>query len=285
MKTTFIPAYDTECAGRCLEACRTIVPLHRELGVPATFFLVTKLLEGAERKPYQELLGQPDFEVGSHTVTHPLLRDHPALNGKGVAWERVVDEVTRSKATIEDAFGRACEGFRSPCGFDDGLAGAPELVELVARTGYTYSSCLGWGPLYTLPVPLYQARTYAELGQPDLWEFPLHGWHENVLKGHNATPARFLLWPPVYPEHHVPGYVKTPEEEFEVLRFFIDKALEQELEYVTPIWHPWSLGKFDPEMKMLRMTFEYVRSRGCAFGTFRELRARRAKSSVAAAAD
>ena len=105
----------------------------------------------------------------------------------------------------------------------------------------------------------------------------------NVLKGHNATPGRFLLWPPVYPEHVVTGFVKTPREEFEVHRFFIRKACESGLPYATPIWHPWSLGRFDPEMRMLRVVFEYVRSNGLECATFAGLCERLAAPALQAA--
>ncbi len=200
MKTVFVPSYDTEAPGACLKACERIATLHREMNVPATFFIVAKLLEGGERKAYRELLDDPLFEIASHSCTHPLLRDHPALQAQAVPWPQVETEVRSSKEIVEDCFGRPCTGFRTPCGFADGLGDGP-LVELVARAGYAYSSSLAWGPQYSLPVPVQAPFTYAAKGCPDLWEFPAQGWHENVLKGHNATPGRFLLWPPVYPDH------------------------------------------------------------------------------------
>ncbi|MCW8131152.1 MAG: polysaccharide deacetylase family protein [Planctomycetota bacterium] len=281
MKTVFVPAYDTEAPGACLRACERIAEVHRAMDVPATFFVVGKLLLGEERAPYRRLLGDARFEIASHSMNHALLRDHPALEAPGVAWAQVEDEVRRSKGVIEDAFGRPCTGFRTPCAFVDGL-GAGRLPELVAACGYAYSSSTGWGPKYSLPVPVQPAYAYEDC--PKLWEFPAHGWHENVLKGHNATPGRYLLWPPVYPDHVVTRFVRTPEEEFAVHRYFIDKAVALGAEYATPIWHPWSLGKFDPEMRMLRLVFEYVRSRGMGFATFEQLRARKPAAPVPAAA-
>lgn len=275
MKTVFIPAYDTEAAARCQAACETIVPLHRAMEVPATFFIVTRLLEGAERPRYAELLRDERFEIASHTVNHILIREQKALGLPAAPWETIASEVARSKRTIEDVFERPCEGLRAPCSFEDGLGEDTRLIECLNREGYRYSSSQAWGPQCTLPAPLAQARRYDALGYPDLWEFPGHGWHENVLKGHNATPGRFLLWPPVYPDHLLARCVKTPEEEFAVNRFFIDKAVELNAEFVSLIWHPWSLGRFDPEMTMLRLTFDYVRSLGLPFATYRDLRARR----------
>ena len=123
----------------------------------------------------------------------------------------------------------------------------------------------------TIPAPLADAYTYAEQGRGGLWEFPAHGWHENVLKGHNATPGRLLLWPPLYPEMQLPGFVRTPREEYEVHRFFIDRAAAEGRRYVSLIWHPWSLGKFDPSMTILDLCFARAAEKGMTFARFEDL--------------
>lgn len=74
--TLFIPAYDTEHATECLPACRAIVEVHRRMDVPATFFIVGKLLE-ENGKAFREVLDDPLFEISSHTYSHKMLRDHP----------------------------------------------------------------------------------------------------------------------------------------------------------------------------------------------------------------
>jgi hypothetical protein len=85
-------------------------------------------------------------------------------------------------------------------------------------------------------------------------------------------PARVLLFPPLFPEAVPDDLIATPEEEFVINnRFFIDRALADELTYVSLIWHPWSLYLFDPEMKMLELTFRYVRDRGMEPCTFADL--------------
>ncbi len=99
---------------------------------------------------------------------------------------------------------------------------------------------------------------------------PGHGWHENLLKGHNLTdrPQRILAWPSPFPETIRLGPITTPEEEFAMNRLFIDRAIELDLPYVSFIWYPWSLARFDPAMTMLTMTFAYVRERGLEPTTF-----------------
>ena len=63
-------------------------------------------------------------------------------------------------------------------------------------------------------------------------------------------------------------YVKTPEEEFAFNnKPFVDAAVLEEMPLVSLIWHPWSLHRFDPDMRMLEITFAYVRERGLAVDT------------------
>jgi len=71
--------------------------------------------------------------------------------------------------------------------------------------------------------------------------------------------------------------VKTPEDEFNVHRFFIDRAVDDGLEYVSLIWHPWSLDRFDPSMKMLELLFDYVAGQGMKFARFEDLLQKRIK--------
>lgn len=270
-KTRFIPAYDTEKAGDCLQACRTIARIHQRMNVPATFFIVGKRLEeeGAE---YRALLGEfPLFEIASHTYSHRILRDHPH-GPPAVRGAERIREVVQGKETVEQTFDRPCLGIRPGYSFVDGLHGDVELVEVVAAAGFRYASSTAWGPDYTLPAPLAGPNNYAPEGYPALWELPAHGWHENVLKGHSLTdkPRRLLPWPIPFPEAIPAGPIKTADDEFAINRLFIDRAVALGLPYVSPIWHPWSLGRFDPPMRMLELTFQYVRDIGMEFTTFAE---------------
>ena len=267
--TEFVAAYDTEAAGRCLEACRAITAVHERLDVPATFFIVGKRLE-EEGREYRALLGDtPLYEIASHTYSHRLLRDHPFC-GPATAAEGRRQEVARGKQVVEQTFGRPCLGLRPGCGFDVGLRGDPDLVEMVAGAGYTYVSSLLWGPRYTMPALLERPFTYADDGGPGLWELPAHGWHENLLKAHNLTtePQRIVAWPLPWPEATPPGPLRSPEEEARLNALVIDRAIEAGLPYVSPIWHPWSLHQADPEMRMIEATFRHARERGLRCVTF-----------------
>lgn len=268
--TLYVAAYDTESPA-CLSAVRKIVAMHRRYQMPATFFITGRCLEQAPAE-YRELLDDPLFEVASHTYSHKTLRDHPFC-GPAVSEPEIREEIFLGKSWVERVFDRPCLGMRPACGFEQGLSGAPEILSLVREAGYCYVSSLAWGPQYSLPAPLNQPFNYGEQGFPDLWELPCHGWHENLLKGNNRWGAlRILLFPPIMPEAIPDDYIQTPEEEFAVNnKPFIDKALADGLTHVSLIWHPWSLNAFDPEMRMLDITFRYVRERGISAGTFADL--------------
>ena len=66
-------------------------------------------------------------------------------------------------------------------------------------------------------------------------------------------------------------FIKTPQDEFEVNRVFLEEAIETNKPHVSLIWHPWSLSSFDPEMKMLELTFAHARSLGLRTCTYADL--------------
>ena len=267
--TKYIAAYDVEQLVNCLRGCREIVKIHADFHMPATFFLVGELLE-KEGREYAALLGNDSlFEIASHTYSHRMIRPN-VFCGDAVGREAIIEELERGKKLVEDVFNRSCYGLRPACGFSEGLRGDPWLVERVVDAGYSYVSSQLWGPELTMPALPTPPYLYADEGFPTLWELPAHGWHENLLKANNLTdkPQRIIAWPLTMSEAIVPGPVATPAEEFEIHRLFIDRAIEMDLPYVSLIWHPWSLHRFDPEMEMLKMVFSYVKGLGMEAATF-----------------
>ena len=276
--TAYIAAYDTEFS-ECLDACRRIVDVHRRMEMPATFFIVGQRLEesGAE---YRELLDDPLFEIASHTYSHKLLKHHPVC-GPGATDDEVRDDIAMGREWVERVFERPCVGLRTGCGFPDGLRGAPVALQALKDAGLGYVSSLLWGPDCSMPALVDQPHTYADDGFPDIWELPGHGWHENLLKDNNRMgPARLTLWPSPMPEAIPAGFVATPEEEFAVNRVFLDRAVQDELAFVSLIWHPWSLARFDPAMRMLELTFAHVRELGLAPTTYAGLCADVSRAAV-----
>ncbi|HON92057.1 MAG TPA: polysaccharide deacetylase family protein [Sedimentisphaerales bacterium] len=268
-QTLYIAAYDTE-SPNCLAACRKIVAVHKRLEMPATFFLVGRTLE-ANAAEYKALLSDPLFEVASHTWSHKLLCDN-AMCGKAVSPEEKREEILQSKALLEQVFERPCVGLRPAVGFDMGFKGATDVLALVREAGYRYTSSLLWGPDCSMPALIEAPFHYGSDGYADLWELPAHGWHENLLKDNNRWgPKRLTLWPSPMPEGVPTKFVKTPDDEFQVNRVFLEKAREWGKPHVSLIWHPWSLNAFDPDMKMLERTFAHARRIGLIPTTFADL--------------
>lgn len=259
-KTRYIAAYDTESPG-CLAACRKIVEVHKRFEMPATFFIVGKVLD-ANPAEYRKLLDDPLFEIASHTYSHRMLRDNDFC-GPAVSMDERRKEIFKGKETVERVFERDCVGLRPGCGFDNAFRGEPKVLALIKAAGFRYVSSFLWGPDYSMPALLREPFNYKAEGFPDIWELPGHGWHDNLLKDHNRWgPRRLTLWPPPFPEAIPDSFCKTPKDEFELNKVFLDKALQTSKPFVSLIWHPWSLGKLDPDMKMLELTFSHVRGLG-----------------------
>ena len=156
--------------------------------------------------------------------------------------------------------------------FDNALQGEPAVLELFQEAGIQYVSSLLWGPDYSLPALLREPFNYKDEGFSEIWELPGHGWHENLLKDHNGWgPRRLTLWPSPFPEAIAGGFCETPKDEFKINRVFLDKAAEIGKSFVSLIWHPWSLKKFDPDMKMLELTFAHARRLGLEPCTYAQL--------------
>jgi peptidoglycan/xylan/chitin deacetylase (PgdA/CDA1 family) len=268
--THYIAAYDTESLG-CLAACRKIVEVHKRFEMPGTFFIQGKTLD-ANPVEYRQLLNDPLFEIASHTYSHQMLRDN-IFCGPAPSLEARRTDIVKGKEAIERIFERPCLGLRPGCGFDNALRGVPDVLKIIQEAGFEYVSSLLWGPDYSLPALLEDPFPYQADGFPQLWELPGHGWHENLLKNHNQWgPRRLLLWPSPFPEAIPSGFCKTPEDEFRINKVFLDKAMETQKCFVSLIWHPWSLDKFDPDMKMLELTFKYVRQSGLTPSTYAQLK-------------
>ncbi len=271
MPPLYVAAYDTEAPG-CLAGVQRIVAIHERYSIPATFFIVAELLDRQEAEYAALLRGHPLVEIACHTWSHMPLVDTPRY-GKAGPLEALPHQLVDSKKRLEDVFERDVVGFRPPVSAPQGLTTAPEALRTLHAAGYRYVSSVAWGPEFSLPAPLVRPFTYADQGFPDLWELPPCGWHENLLKGHNnCGPLLLCMFPPEMPETIPGAYVSTPEEEFAVNnRPFLDRAVMTDMPQVSFVWHPWSLHRFDPSMRMLEITFDYVRERGLPAGTFADL--------------
>ena len=98
------------------------------------------------------------------------------------------------------------------------------------------------------------------------------GFEGSSCKDHNKWgPRRLTLWPSPFPQALPDGFCKTPKDEFDVNKVFLNRALETNKSFVSLIWHPWSLYKFDSDMKMLELTFTHVQHIGLRPCTYAQL--------------
>jgi len=250
----YLPGYDTE-QPTCVEGVRALTAIHRRLRIPATFFLVGRLVEH-NRDELRDLLTDPLFEIGSHSYSHCQFEGaDPAL---------VRDELQRTQDLIGDVFGVTPRGFRAPGGTVTGFRGDVERLGIFAEIGFEYVSSQGWGPGKTMPAPVTAPYTYAEEGFSNLLEIPMHGWHENILTKVNPwqSPSQPLG----------PDAPQTIEAWCAPFVADMDTTLGQSLPYYGPTMHPWSLRRFDRDCRQVEALLQIAQERGFAFATFSEFR-------------
>lgn len=115
------------------------VPILNLYGFKASFWIITGKGIGnsyIEWSDIAELAKNPNFEIGSHTVTHPWdPRDNLVTWMKGQVPGRsaadVWSELSESKRTLEERLGRRIRYLAWPCGWY-----TDEMVRLAQEAGY-----------------------------------------------------------------------------------------------------------------------------------------------------
>jgi peptidoglycan/xylan/chitin deacetylase (PgdA/CDA1 family) len=248
--TAYVFSYDLEDPDLCLRAAPVLAELHRRHEIPATFFIVGTVIE--ERgDDLRDVFGDdPLFDLQSHTYSHRLLKDHARL-GDGISLDELRIEIARGRELVEETFGRPCPGVRSGFGFFEGLRGEPDRLRTIRDSGASFLSSDLQGPGDTIPGRLEQPYRYADDGVPELLELPGHGWHDNVLKERR------------------PGL--TPEEEVEVQREWIDRALDLGLDYFAPVYHPHSIYRQSEDCRTIELLMRHVEEVGLRVTTYEQL--------------
>jgi len=126
----------------------------RAHGLPGTFYVAPRNREfpAADRLSPAALVDlAADFEIGSHTLTHPVLTR--------TADGRAMLEIADSKKMLEDLLARRVDTFCYPRG-----AYQPKHVSMVVQAGYRYARTVSTLATGTLTNPL-QAPTTLETGR------------------------------------------------------------------------------------------------------------------------
>jgi peptidoglycan/xylan/chitin deacetylase (PgdA/CDA1 family) len=127
-----------------LDSYTVVLPILEELGIKATFFVVTGSVGGTYRGTYfqtpamsrqqlRELAGL-GHEVAAHTETHPRLTEIPLHNAR--------EEMVRSKKLLEDLTGVPVVSFAYPFGeLND------ELRDCAGEVGFSFAATIREGIL------------------------------------------------------------------------------------------------------------------------------------------
>ncbi len=264
--TQFVFAYDVESVDIAPTAVNVIADIHRRHNVPATMFIVGKVLE-THGRALKATLDDPLFDLQTHTYSHRMLKDSgphgPALN-----LDEMRVEVGRGKELIEDVFGRSCLGCRPGCGFYKGFQGLPERLAIFEEFGIEFVS--GWlrDEWDSIPAAIEEPLWYSDDGFDKILEIPGHGWHDNVLKGFGANITRY----PSRYEWAVPPQTLTNVDELvEHELLWVDQAIKEDKPFFSPVWHPWSLYRFDQGMGMVKSMILAAAERGMPTATYSDI--------------
>lgn len=143
--------------------------IFRKYGLKATFNLNSGLSDNDEtrikKREWKDVYS--DFELASHTVTHPTLSRQPL--------SRVVEEILEDRKAIESITGSPVRGFAYPNGVY-----TPEIVSLLPSLGISYARIVGDTDSFDIPDDFYRwkatchhnhrllenARTFLEFNKP-----------------------------------------------------------------------------------------------------------------------
>jgi peptidoglycan/xylan/chitin deacetylase (PgdA/CDA1 family) len=252
--TVYLASYDVETE-RCLPGVRAIANQHKKYQIPATFFVVGELLEEDRwATEFAKMLDDPLFSIQNHTYSHILLRFGNEVDDEYLG--TLSNELENTNRLIERYFNQTPVGLRSPMGFEHGLSGESSTLKVLWHNHIRFVSSQALGPHGTVPSLLSDAYHYDEedILHPIL-EIPVHGWHDNVLKGYNYCPA---LWPPEYDWSVLQRPPATPQEEFSIYRTWCEKAMEIKLKHFAPIFHPWAVNRFNREAETIGLLLDHV---------------------------
>ena len=263
--TAYIFHYDLEDPELCLKATPRLVELHLRYEVPATFFLLGRTLESRGSELRRMIPDDSLFDIQSHTYSHRMLKDN-RMHGPGLSLDELRIDIRRGIELVEAVFERPCIGVRSGCGFFKGLQGEPARLSVLRHCGVEFLSSDLRGPDDSIPGGLTQAYWYDEEGAGTLLELPGHGWHDNVLKAFD-TGLR-MAWPPLVGWGIPSRPPRTPEEELQVQRAWIGRAVELGLDYISPVYHPHSIYRMHHECKTVELLIMHLRQAGIETTTY-----------------
>jgi peptidoglycan/xylan/chitin deacetylase (PgdA/CDA1 family) len=158
-----------------------VLRIHREVGVPATIFILSCKIE-RHLAQLEACLASGLFEIAQHTHEHfPLktvLEESPDnVYLPGLPFDRIEEQLARPVELLRQHLGVHCRGITAPYSYYRGLADWPDILQLVARHGMSYVRSYGRNSRDYFPLGWdVQPFRYARQGFPELLEIPMQGW-------------------------------------------------------------------------------------------------------------
>jgi peptidoglycan/xylan/chitin deacetylase (PgdA/CDA1 family) len=230
-----------ECCDHEVASVRKLVALHKAKGVPATFFMLGRLVELEPRfkQIFRSRSGLIDLQ--QHTYSHSLVMEKPGFDRPMITAAQLKSEILKTSLLIKDAYGVVCTGVRLPYTYKGGLQGHAPLQKAIKDAGMSFvssdnSSGDQKSPSFiSNPVQPYRYKN-------GLIELPLNGFMDTSLLRPPWKSRKSLDLPSMF---------------LEEFRF----AVENSLVY-APGFHPWALAMVDPKLDIIKNLIKEARRLG-----------------------
>lgn len=243
-------------AGVVEQFLRVASRLHRETGIPCTFFIQGRSLEehaDAFRRVRDECDELIDFQQSTYSglpLKTVCQENHEGIKVfRGLSPEQCRESLSRTQHLMEHALGIRPVGVAGPLGCYRGLSDRPDILEVLHELGIQFVRSYSRNAQDWAPVAFeVQPFAYEEQGFPGVLEIPGQGWPDHILRD-----ALGCGEPDRYVEH---------------VRKDLDYVAGKGLTW-SYVQHDWSSLLEDPEMRATRAILESVRERGFRMQTHR----------------
>lgn len=236
--------------------------LAKELGGVIHFFCVGRVLEHPSVDWLKQLAAE-GHAIGNHTYDHVNVKatkpEETQFRFQRAPWlvegltaREIIDRNIRiTTKSLKARAGIEVNGFRTPGGFQNGLADRPDVQQMLLDQGFTWVSSK------------YPSHLYGKVG-----EVPTVDVFESIVKAQaDAQPFVYpsgLVEIPMSPISDVGAFRSTrwPLDSFlKATRLSVEWAIENRAVFDLLV-HPSCLVVEDPEFKIIRLIIDLVRAAG-----------------------
>jgi len=240
----------------------TAAKLAKELGGVIHFFCVGRVLEHPS-VDWLKQLATDGHAIGNHTYDHVNVKatkpeetqfrfQRAPWLVEGMSAREIIDRNIRiTTKSIKARAGIEVNGFRTPGGFQNGLADRPDVQQMLLDQGFTWISSK------------YPSHLYGKVG-----EVPTADVFESIVKAQaEAQPFVYpsgLIEVPMSPISDVGAFRSTRwslDSFLKAIRLSVEWAIENRAVFDLLV-HPSCLVVEDPEFKIIRLIADLVRAAG-----------------------